>query len=668
MSPQTPEYQDPTIQVDRATGKMIGEVVCEEIKKSLAANDKTYQLAKRCQNQYNQVTRWMETGKEVTVPWKGAADYFIPLTEWVVDAVHARVLNTLFSQEPYMEATGVESSDVDRAPGVTDFLDMVFREKIKLYDNTNFFWKQMLTNPFAVLKYDVVKEYDRIISKQPALVFINPATGDQQQLLKDDPEIEMKLQEMIQSGYQPSGENEVWVSEDKAIIDGPQLKYVRFEDYIYCPNAKRDTRLYWEGDRFWLTLNEMNLKAMQEKFIKESVDMVKRSLDLSSISGSEKVIAQRSQLRECFHWYGRFPFNKNNEVDFNDPEAIEQEVYCVVDYKEKELLQIMRWYHRRLPYPDRCYIRGEFEETEEFIGRSLAMKLYMTQKELNSLHNTIMNNAWIAMQKIFVKKKTLQGSEWDKPEVYPGVMWEEDMTGDIRVLEVGDVKAIGMEMESTLLNFAERISNISIFQTGTARQEGGNKTLGEVNKTISEGNQGLDKFIQRCHNILKKVCTWTVDYYFEHMPEGLERRIRGDQGDLIFPSQENAALYQEKGIGQQWQKDDLAGQFDFVWNGTSLNSSKEWNLVVANDLMDRFLPQPMIAQSMLYTWEILKTNLTARKIKDWQKYIPKKEAIVAAMQQMEAEAQARTAMGPMAPPDGAGMPPQPMGGPQNAGV
>jgi hypothetical protein len=664
----TEEYQDPTIEVDRATSKTIAQVICREIKDSLKENARLYLLAKRCQNQYNQVTTWMELNKECSSPWPGAADYFVPLTEWTVDAVHARVMNTLFSQEPYMEAKGVESSDVDKAPGVTDFVDMIFREKVRLYDNTNFFFKQVLVNPFAVLKYDIVKEYDRIISKQTALTFVHPETGDQQQVLPDSPDAQVQAQQHLSNGYQPT-QGEAWVSEDKAIVDGPQLKYIRFDDYIFCPNAKRDHRLYWEGDRDWVTINDMALKSMQGKFIPENVDIVRKSVDLSGKSGADMVVAQRSELRECFHWFGRFPFNKNNEIDFNDPEAIEQEVYCYVDFKAEETLQIMRWYHRRAPYPERVYIRGEFEETENFEGRSLAQKIYMTQKELNSLHNTVMNNAWIAMQKIFVKKKTLTGSEWDMPQVFPGAIWEEDMTGDIRVLEVGDVKSIGMEIEATLLNFAERISNISIFQTGTARQEGGNKTLGEVEKTIKEGNVGMDRFIQRCHNILRKVCSWTVDYYYERMPEGLERRIRGDHGEMIFPEQKNAMQYQQQGIQPQWSKDDLAGQFDFTWSGTSLNSSKEWNLAVANDLMDRFLPQPMIANSMLYTWEILKTNLTARGIKDWQKYIPNKESIIGAMQQMEQEAQARAAMPQVGMPGAApNVPPSAMPGGANVRV
>jgi hypothetical protein len=292
-----------------------------------------------------------------------------------------------------------------------------------------------------------------------------------------------------------------------------------------------------------------------------------------------------------------------------------------------------------VPYPERVFLRGEFEETENFEGRSLADKLYMSQKYMNSWYNTLMNNAWIAMQKVFVKKSGLQGDQYDKPTVYPGAMWEEDTAGDIRVLEVGDVKNIGLELQNTLINFAERVSNVSIFQTGTARQEGGNKTLGEVEKTISEGNIGLDKYIQNCHGILRKICQWTIDYYVEDMPPGLERRIRGEKSTPIFPTQENMPMYQEKGIQPYWSAEDIDGKFDFTWNGTSLSSNKEWRLAVANDLMDRYLKVEMVAGNMLAVWDILKRGLVARGIKDWESILPPKEAIIAEMKKMQAEAQ-----------------------------
>ena len=631
---------DPKIEVDNAKEKIIAQIIVKEIKESRAGNEKRYTLAARCERQYAQITTYMEAGKLCDNPWKGAADYFIALTEWIIDAVHARVMQTLFSQEPYMTAEATAAEYVQNAPNATDFVDMVFREIVNLRDNYSYFCKQKLKLPFTVMKYEWCQEFEPMIVKEQALTFINQATGDTQYLLPDDPDNTIKAAQFMLQGYQQSEQQEVWVKQDKELVNSPQLKYIKFEDYVYSLTAKRGTRLYWEGDRCWFTIGEMRNYVSQEKFIEESVKRIEREILGEGKTETERAISERAALRECYNWYGRLPFDKSNEIAFNDSEAIEQEVICIVDFKAEELLMIKHWDNARIPYPERVYIRGEFEETEEFEGRSLAMKLYQTQKLINQFYNTTLNNAWIAMQKIFVKRRTLQGEDWEKPEVCPGAMWEEDNQGDIRALEVGDVKSIGMEIENSLLSFAARISNIDIYQTGASRQQG-QKTKGEVIATIQEGNIGMDKFIQKCHEDLRKLCEWTISYYSDRMPPDMQRMLKGEAGEKIFPSSQNMELFQKKGIQPYWTEDNLTGKFNWKWLGTSLNSSKELNIAIANDLQERFLPVPMVAGNLLAVKDILRRGLVARNIKDWQKLLPSDEDLVNEMKRMQAEAQAR---------------------------
>jgi hypothetical protein len=630
---------DPRITVNPEVGKQIAQVICKEIEDSLGKNSKRYKLAERCENQYAQRTIWDVKGVDCNTPWDNASNYFVALTEWIIDAIHARVMNILFSQPNLMKAKGIESTDVGKQEAVTDFINLLLKEKVKVYENTNYFFKQMIKLPFAVLKYCWVQEYDSMVTKEQATVFQGP-DGSQENMLPDDPEAQIKQAEFMANGYQPVGQQDVWTLKDVELIDAAQLKYIAFRDYVYSPSAKRGQRLFWEGDRFWLTINDMMLKAQQDKFFKDSVEKIRTTSKDGQRSGVDAIIADRERMLECFHWYGRLPFNKNNEIDFNDGEAIEQEVYAVVSFKEQELLDLNHWYYNRKPWPDRVYIRECFEETEEFEGRSMSEKLYKTQGELNDLHKTLMDNAWLAMQKIFVKRRTLTGEEWEQPTVYPGAMWEEDNQGDIRTLEVGDVKAIGMELEQMLLSFAERISNITAWNLGTQAQ-GGGKTATEFAGVMQEGNIGRESLLQRCYGVMKKICQWTYDYYSERMPEGLERRILGPQGEEIFPSPENMAQFTEKGINPQWSQEDIAGQYDYEWQGTSQNADQQWNIVVANDLQERYLPHPMVAQNMLAVWSILKDGLVARGKKDWKNILPPKEAIIAEMKRMAQEAQAR---------------------------
>lgn len=626
--------KDYRLTIDSAQAKVLAEVICKEINDSFTENRKVYEKAASRERAYAQISKWMATGKVPTQPWHGAADYFIPLTEWIVDAVWGRVLKVLFFKRPYMKAVGTEASDTEKEDGVTDFVDQIHSEVVHVYENFRFYVKQMLKLPFAVLKYSWVKEYDRSYERAKALIMVGP-DGKKEQVLEEEQE---KAMQLTAAGYIPQGETEVTTLKEEELWNAPKLQYIKFADYVWNPKAKRGYKPYWEGDRIFLTIHEMKNNFPQ---FPEAIERLKNlSLSTSEMTLSQAVLAQRSRLFECFHWYGRFPIDKGNKINHEDPEAIEQEIHAIVSFKDKEMLQINKWEHDRIPKDERVYIRGEFEETEEFIGRSLVDKLFMTQKELNTWHNNLMNNAQLAMMKIFTKRRTLQGEEWERPRIYPGVILDVDMPGDFGVLDVGDVKAISWELEASFINFAERISNISMYQTGTARQ-GGQKTKGEVERTVYEGNIGMDKFIEQCARVLQKICKWTVDYYYTNMPEGLERRIRGENYQPIFPTQENMQMFNEKGILPYWQKDDMAGKFDFRWDNTSLNASEAYQIQVANDLMERYLPHPMIAGSLLATWDILRRGLIARKITDWENILPSKEAVLQEMKKMQQEAEAR---------------------------
>ena len=630
-----PYKQENMIQVDMPQRKIIAEVICREISDSMRENGRIYERARRNERLYSQVTRWQAEGKVPTDPWYGAADYFVPLVEWVVDAVWGRAIKALFNKRPYMQATGVEASDSEKESGVTDFTDQVLCERVEIYSNFKFYIKQKIKLPFAVLKYCWVTEGDRKFEKANAITMMNPQTQEVQQVLESDME---QAAQMVAAGMAPQGQEEVIIEKPIEVYDDARLQYIAFEDYVWHHSAKRGYKPYWEGDRFWLTINEMTSNAAYDRDV---VDKLRKNTVTNEMSISQAAVATRSKQFECFHWYGRLPLNKTLMVDFQDPEAIEHEVHCEVSYKEQELLSIEVWPYARIPKKDRVYIRGEFEETERFDGRSLVDKLYQTQKELNTFHNNIMNNAMLSMMKIFKKRRSLQGVEWNRPQIRPGIMLEVDMPTDLEVLEVGDVKAIAWELEQSLINFAERISNISVYQTGTARQ-GGGKTKGEVDRTVYEGNIGIDKFIESCYLDMKKIWQWTVDYYYHNMPEGLERRIRGENSQLIFPTQKNMGMFEQQGILPYWQQDDLAGQFDFKWENTSLNSSEAYQIQVANDLMERYLPQPMVSGSMLSTWDILRRGLMARKITDWQNILPPKEAIIKEMELMDQQAQIKS--------------------------
>ena len=178
--------RDYSVGFEQSQGKVIAEIICKEIDTSLNENGATYQRAKRNENLYAQITKWMQAGKVPVTPWRGAADYFVPMVEWIVDAVWGRVLKSIFGKRPYMQAKGVESSDVTNEEAVTDFNDQILSEKVQIYDKLKYLIKQMLKLPFAVIKFCWVYENDVLYQTENAIVFVSPDGAMQEQVLPDE--------------------------------------------------------------------------------------------------------------------------------------------------------------------------------------------------------------------------------------------------------------------------------------------------------------------------------------------------------------------------------------------------------------------------------------------------------------------------------------------------
>ena len=160
---------------------------------------------------------------------------------------------------------------------------------------------------------------------------------------------------------------------------------------------------------------------------------------------------------------------------------------------------------------------------------------------------------------------------------------------------------------------------------------------------------GREGIIQSCHEDLRTLYKMTVDYYFQFMPEGLERRIRGNNSELIFPEmpkREDFATNEEyddaleQAEKQKFYNRDMLigiGKWDFKWNGTQLSGDRETQIQLSDQLA-ALLPKFPQLVSLTNIWELLRDILIARGKKDWQKYIIPKEKVQLAEQQAQEQA------------------------------
>lgn len=649
---------------NKAAKSDFGKIICKDINKQITDNADTYQKMKDCEYQYLGWSKYRQAGQAKNKPWDNACDFWAPLTEWVICAVAARIDQILFSVEPTMTASPVESSDAAGAPVVTDFADMVMREIVELRKNFSFYTKQTIKQLFAVCAYEWIYQAEPVREVEEGLLQEDFSVKMDGGEVIPYEEIPSEIQKDIENGDILVGTKTSWyVEKDRIITNQPKLTYIAPLDYVWSKGTKKNERPYLEGYRFWQTINDIKLKKNSEEYTLTDEEMTKLDATLASAAGGgeqyERILKQRNHKYECFRIYTRLPFNKQDKVDFDDKEAIEQEVILEVAYKEEIVLKAIKWFYLRHPGANRVFIKGWFEEKDTLTGdpmagRSLSEKIFDINKLLNKEFQQIVDNADLAMTKIFTRKSGIGLNEdFEDPVIFPGAIWDVMEQGDIAALNVGDVKQIGFQIMDSLLGFATRISNISPLNVSD-RAEGGKPLATEIISILKEGEIGREGLIQNRHEDLRNIYKTTVDYYYQFMPDKLEKRIRGPDQQLIFPPLPDRKDFAGGPEGEtayanavsQAEKDKFynremlvgVGKWDFKWNGTQLSGDREAQIAIADKLADMLLKIPMAGNRPTVVWELLRDILISRGKKDWQKYLPKREEVETAEKMMEMKA------------------------------
>lgn len=646
---------------DEDLRKRLAKVLCGEIEESLKANAGAYSLFRACENNYLGRSWWKQRGQRKNKPWLDACDFWTPLTEWIICAIAARIDSILFGVEPMMTAFAVESSDVEKSDGVTDFVDMATTQIVQLRKSFAFYIKQKIKQPLAVYRYEWEYEEEKVREVEGGIFQEDFTVKLDSGKVVAVGELPKDVQDEIRSGVLLPGQHHYWyVERDKAVKNQPVGEYVAGTDYVWSANTKKGKKPFMEGYRFWQTLGKLRQKQKTGQYwdTQEIKDALRKTIDSKGKNDNvARVITERSHLYESFKLFTRLPFNDKGEIDLDNEDAVEQEVIAELAYNEQVLLSLRKWNYLRDAFERRVFLYGFYEEKDAviddspFLGRSMTEKIEDINKLMNKEFQQIVDNADLAMCKIFTKKRQINEEEWEQPDVFPGAFWDVDEQGDIQPLDVGDVKRIGFEIMNQLQDFAVRISNISSMNV-SSRMEGGKPLATEVVNILKEGEVGREGFIQSCHEDLRQIYKWTTDFYFQFMPEGLERRIRGEEKKLTFPEPPKQEMFpdevsyqkaiEEFAKNKYYNRDELVGvgRWDFKWNGTQLSGDREWQIQTA-DYLANVLPKFSDYVTFTGIWELLRDILIARGKKDWQKYLKPKEMIAQVDQQQMAMEQLR---------------------------
>jgi hypothetical protein len=204
-------------------------------------------------------------------PWDGAADLTSPLAAEYVDAIHARLMQTIFV-DPVWTVEGWGDS-ATRAPLVEEFHQRA-QEDERFQNYADEWVMRGLVEGVGILEvseaFDVMRERQRRRVK----IQTNPETGaaifgeDQQPILQRD---EQQNYLDAETPDEPSAEVEVdaWVP----VRLGPQYDVVPYLDFLLLPHHARDRSQVWGyAKRFWRRVPELQARAKLGVYDKKAVD------------------------------------------------------------------------------------------------------------------------------------------------------------------------------------------------------------------------------------------------------------------------------------------------------------------------------------------------------------------------------------------------------------
>jgi hypothetical protein len=459
--------------------------LCDEVQRALDARAATATDLDYWWSLYEQA----RTRLAKTTPWPDAADLTSFLGTEKVDALHARLMRTVWT-EPLWTVEGWGESAA-RAPFVEEFHQWKAEEE-RLQTVLDRLALNALIEPRALLEVRegtdlrVTRVTRRVALEHDALTgapvfeadgtpayLRDPVTGEYVDA-PDDPQI---------------ASAEITVDQIERVRVGPQYRVLPYADSLILPGHARDKEEIWGyGKRFWKRLPLLQNAAKAGLYDRAAVDrltQVGEREQTAALSRANQVVAPQdgpTAEKELWELLVLATLDRSGERWY----------LATIHLGQRELLRLQHDDLERsrfipvilFPRPDRV------TEGWSFLGH----KLITVIEEHTAWRNMIADRASMAVNAPITR---LQGALWD-PELQPfgpkAVIDVRDHRELSRV-EIGDVPPSAIERERSIIAAAERLAGINDVALGVNSAE--DRTLGEVNLVAQQSFVRMDLVIRR---------------------------------------------------------------------------------------------------------------------------------------------------------------------------
>jgi len=456
-------------------------------------------------NDWDRLYRAEPSSRRKSFPWDGSCNVVIPLIATTVDSILARIVNTIFSVDPFWTVRPLHRDFLHLAAPTQDFLDWSRRVEFNLYRPIKRWVNEVVKYGWGWLK--PVWE----VESRP---YFTPA-------LDGKPVRELLTRR------------------------GPNVYHVLVQDVITQVGIEDETQAEWLGQRFRLTDGQL-WRRHADRIFPNRADVEK------VLARKEDASAVHDALDATRNREGMQPVEKLNTLY-----ELHADVALGTDHVP--VSGVYTWHHetktilRAIYNPDfygkRPLIKGEFvsyEGRQEAFG--ICRMLGDLQEEITTVHQQQVDNATLANTRFFVGKR---GQVRPGTKVYPGrFLTVGDPERDIKVLQLGDIYSSMRALEVSILAFAERRSGVTDYQLGRESNVLGSRaTATGTLAIIQEGNRRFDLNVRDMRDTLSDLGKMLLQLNQQFRPKGLAYFVQGEDGLLTEQTLDLPIEYIEHKMG-----------------------------------------------------------------------------------------------------------------------
>jgi hypothetical protein len=451
----------------------------EELNESLAVHQQKEERIDKWQDAYD----GRPERKRKDFPWPGACNVVIPLIGIAVDSIVARLVNTLFSVEPFWSIRPIQKAMEQPAKPLEDFHEWSRQNEFNMYAETRKWVPEVVKFGWGYIKVPWTVQTQRVFEIDQ---FGEPTPKDR--VLRYPNPQHIPLRDMVtQAGIEDEINQAEWLAQRVRLTDG-QLRWRQY-DGIYDD---------------------------VEEVIEKKDDYTEyRKL------ANESVIIPKQKLNTFYELWADLPLTSKN--------ALPDKVVYTYHRPTKRILRMI--YNPNIT-GKRGFVKGKFIEREgELEGQGIAVRLADMQAEITTIHCQQVDNATLANTRFFVGRR---GVVRPNTKVWPGrFLTVPDPEKDVKAVQLGDVYNSMSRLSTEILAFSERASGVSDPFLGRESSVVGTRATATGTLAIlQEGNRRFDLNVRDIRDALSEVGRMVLELNQQYRPRGMAIFIQGEDGVL----------------------------------------------------------------------------------------------------------------------------------------